>query len=240
MPLAIVRTGERVRFVAVKAGCELRNRLSALGLVPGVEIEMIQNLMWERAWLYIKKAGTIILAISVVMWFLSSFLANPQLEETYKTRIEAAQDKNEAKLLENELAEKRLEQSFAGRIGHAAAFFLKPIGLGDWKIGTALFASFGAKEVVVATLGTLYSVGAGEEDADDLKTALQKDPFYSPLVAYTLMVFVLTYVPCMAAVAVVRRETNSWRWPMFMIGYELVLAWIVSGIVYWGGKLFML
>ncbi|MGC9022430.1 MAG: ferrous iron transport protein B, partial [Dissulfurimicrobium sp.] len=177
--------------------------------------------MWERAWLYIKKAGTIILAISIVMWFLSSFPANPQLEETYKTMIEAAHDKNETRALENELAEKKLEQSLAGRIGHAVAFFLQPIGLGDWKIGTALFAGFGAKEVVVATLGTLYSVGAGEEGADDLKTALQKDPFYSPLVAYTLMVFVLTYVPCMAAVAVVRRETNSWRWPLFMIGYEL-------------------
>ncbi|MGC8736546.1 MAG: ferrous iron transport protein B [Dissulfurimicrobium sp.] len=195
--------------------------------------------MWERAWLYIKKAGTIILAISIVMWFLSSFPANPQLEETYKTMIEAAHDKNETRALENELAEKKLEQSLAGRIGHAVAFFLQPIGLGDWKIGTALFAGFGAKEVVVATLGTLYSVGAGEEGADDLKTALQKDPFYSPLVAYTLMVFVLTYVPCMAAVAVVRRETNSWRWPLFMIGYELALAWVVSFIVYWGGRLFI-
>ncbi|MGB9713060.1 MAG: ferrous iron transport protein B [Dissulfurimicrobium hydrothermale] len=195
--------------------------------------------MWERAWLYIKKAGTIILAISIVMWFLSSFPANPQLEETYKTMIEAAHDKNETRALENELAEKKLEQSLAGRIGHAVAFFLQPIGLGDWKIGTALFAGFGAKEVVVATLGTLYSIGAGEEGADDLKTALQKDPFYSPLVAYTLMVFVLTYVPCMAAVAVVRRETNSWRWPLFMIGYELALAWVVSFIVYWGGRLFI-
>ncbi|UKL14100.1 ferrous iron transport protein B [Dissulfurimicrobium hydrothermale] len=195
--------------------------------------------MCERAWLYIKKAGTIILAISIVMWFLSSFPANPQLEETYKTMIEAAHDKNETRALENELAEKKLEQSLAGRIGHAVAFFLQPIGLGDWKIGTALFAGFGAKEVVVATLGTLYSVGAGEEGADDLKTALQKDPFYSPLVAYTLMVFVLTYVPCMAAVAVVRRETNSWRWPLFMIGYELALAWVVSFIVYWGGRLFI-
>ena len=192
--------------------------------------------MWERAWLYVKKAGTIILAISIVIWFLSSFPASPRLEETYKTRIEATHDKNEAKVLENELAGKQLEQSFAGRIGHAVAFFLKPIGLGDWKIGTALFAGFGAKEVVVSTLGTLYSVGAGEEGADDLKASLQKEPFYSPLVAYTLMAFVLTYVPCMAAIAVVRRETNSWRWPLFMIGYELALAWVISFVIYWGGR----
>ncbi|MGQ9813516.1 MAG: ferrous iron transport protein B [Dissulfurimicrobium sp.] len=194
---------------------------------------------WERVWLYLKKAGTIILAMSIVIWFLSSFPANPRLEDEYKTKIEATQGKNEAKLLENELAEKLLEQSFAGRIGHGVAFFLRPIGLGDWKIGTALFAGFGAKEVVVSTLGTLYSVGGEEENVDDLKTALQKDLFYSPLVAYTLMVFVLTYVPCISAIAVVRRETNSWRWPLFMIGYELALAWVVSFIVYWGGRIFM-
>lgn len=192
--------------------------------------------MWERCWLYLKKAGTIILAISVIIWLLSTFPRQTELEAHYRARIEAASEQ-EVEALENELAEKRLERSYAGRIGHAVALALRPVGLGDWKIGTALFAGFGAKEVVVATMGTLYSLGETDEESEDLRATLRRDPFFSPLVAYTFMVFVLIYVPCMAAVAVIKKETNSWRWPLFVIAYTTALAWVVSLVVYQGGRL---
>ncbi len=194
--------------------------------------------MWERGWLYLRKAGTIILAISIIMWFLFTFPKQSALEADYEARIEAAADEEEATGLENELAEDQLALSYAGRMGHFIAPALKPVGLGDWKVATALVAGFGAKEVVVSTLGTLYSLGGEtDEESKDLQATLQADSFYSPLVAYTLMVFVLIYVPCMAVVAVVKRETNSWRWPLFVIVYTTALAWLVSLVVYQGGRL---
>ena len=196
--------------------------------------------VWERGWLYLKKAGTIILALAIVMWLLSTFPRQADVEQDYGERIaaaEKAEDEPTRTALENELAEKRLERSYAGRIGHAIAPVLRPVGLGDWKIGTALFAGFGAKEVVVSTMGTLYSLGETDEESEDLRSALSKEEFFNPLVAYTFMVFVLIYVPCLATVAVVKRETNSWRWPLFMVAYTTVLAWVVCFVVYHGGSL---
>ena len=192
--------------------------------------------MWERGWLYLKKAGTVILAFSVLIWFLSTFPQQSKLQREYAVRIaEASPDR--ARALENELARKKLEGSFAGSIGQGLSVVLRPVGLGDWKIGTALFAGFGAKEMVVSSMGTLYSLGHDREDAPDLKAALRKDRFFSPLVAYVFMVFVLVYVPCLASVAVVGRETRSWQWPLFLIAYTCVLAWVAAGVVYWSGRL---
>ena len=193
--------------------------------------------MWERGWLYLKKAGTIILVLAMALWFLSSFPEQPELEADYAQKIAAVQDEAARTALENALSEKRLELSYAGRIGRVIATALRPIGLGDWKIGTALFAGFGAKEVVVSTMGTLYSLGEADEESEDLRSALRKDGSFTPLTAYTFMVFVLIYVPCLATVAVFKRETNSWRWPLFMIAYTTVLAWVVCLVVYQGGSI---
>jgi ferrous iron transport protein B len=113
---------------------------------------------------------------------------------------------------------------------------LKPIGLGDWRMGTALFAGFAAKEVVVSTMGTLYSLGETDEESEALRGALKQD--YNKLQAYALMVFVLLYIPCVAAVAVIKRETNSWGWAGFSVLYTTALAWVVSLVVYQGGLLF--
>ena len=168
--------------------------------------------MWERAWMYLRKAGTIILAFSVVMWFLCNFPQPP-----------AGSD------------ESPLAYSLAGRLGKAAAPALKPAGL-DWKMGVGLIAGLAAKEIVVSTLGTIYSLET-EDDTESLQEALAQDPAFSPLVAYALMVFVLLYVPCMSTVAVVKRETNSWKWALFLIGYTVLLAWIMGTLVYQGGLL---
>jgi ferrous iron transport protein B len=178
--------------------------------------------MWERGWLYVKKAGTVILAISVVIWALSTF-----------PRAEAPETTD---LTEQQQAQQRLEHSYAGRIGGWIAPVLRPAGLGQWKIGTALFAGFGAKEVVVSTLGTLYGLGETDERSDALREELRRD--MTPLQGYALMVFVLLYIPCLATVAVIKRESNSWRWPLFTVAYTTLLAWGMSTLVYQLGRLF--
>ncbi|MDP6439392.1 MAG: ferrous iron transporter B, partial [Candidatus Brocadiia bacterium] len=250
--------------------------------------------MWERGWLYVKKAGTIILAISVIMWVLSTFPQYSDPDGAYGGRIAAAEtrlqtagkalqeamtaegvaglpaepadDTTEAAVAaaeaarsavaglpepvraalsarnraaaelgecRNDLAQKELAYSSAGRIGRAIVPVIRPLGLDNWKLGTALFAGFGAKEVVVSTLGTLYSLGEVGEESEPLRQALRED--MTPLQAYTLMVFVLLYVPCMAAIIVIKRETNSWRWPLFTIAYTTALAWVASFLIYQGG-----
>jgi ferrous iron transport protein B len=195
--------------------------------------------MWRRAWMYLKKAGTIILAISIVIWALTRFPLQRDLQHRYETRIAAAAEPARKASLRAEFAEKRLEQSYAGRLGRGAAWALRPAGLGHWKIGTALIAGFGAKEVIVATFGTLYSVEeeVEEEGSPALRERLRADPRFSPLTAYSLMVFVLLYVPCVATVAVVRNETRSWRWAAFLVFYTTAVAWIMSTLVYQGGRL---
>ncbi len=149
--------------------------------------------MWERTWHYIKKAGTVILAASIIVWFIATHPVPPP-EIT-------------AQLSPAESASVTAQYSIAGRISKAIEPALRPLGF-NWKIGISLIAGFSAKEIVVSTLGTVYSLGEEAED-DSLRDALRADPDFSPLVAFTLMVFVLIYVPCFATVAVVRRETNS-------------------------------
>lgn len=181
--------------------------------------------MWERTWLYLKKAGTIILAISVLMWGIFTFPAVDQAGKPFTT------------------AAAQMENSYGGRLGKAIAPVFSPLGF-DWKTGVALLAGFGAKEVVVSTLGTLYSIEDEEALTNDEGSSVKsfaerarEQSGYSPLVAYVLMLFVLLYVPCMASIAVMKRETASWKWPMFTVAYTCVLAWVVAFLVYRGGLL---
>jgi len=194
---------------------------------------------WDRTKMFLRKAGTVILALALVMWALSTFPTAPDLEADYKARMadaKAAGRGDEVAALSRQLAREKLERSYAGRLGHVLAPILRPVGLGDWKVATALVAGFGAKEIVISTLGTLYSLGS-ESGNEALREALVADTHFNPLVAFTLMVFVLTYVPCVATVVAVGRETGSLRWPLFLIGYTTVLAWATSFAVYQGGRL---
>lgn len=161
--------------------------------------------IWEKIWLFIKKAGTVILAFSIIIWALSSFPANVE----YGAR-----------------------ESFAGQIGETIAPVFEPLGFGNWESSVALISGFTAKEVVISTFGTIYNTNKG----GSLEIALQDN--FTPLSAYSFMVFILLYVPCVAVLAVVKRETNSWKWPLFMICYTTLIAWTVSFIVYRGGILF--
>ncbi len=195
--------------------------------------------MWRRAWMFLKRAGTVILLFSVVMWFLQAFPFKRALPKDYDAAIAKAESTGaSAEALRRERAAEWGKRSVAGRIGGAIAPALRPIGLGDWKIGTALVSGFFAKEVVISTLAQAYAVG--EVDVDEptpLREQIRTDPFYSPLKAYSLMLFVLLYVPCMATVAVIGRESGSWKWAVLAAGYTTALAYLVSLVVYQGGRL---
>jgi ferrous iron transport protein B len=187
----------------------------------------------ERSWMYVRKAGTIILGISIVMWALATF---PRLDpETAAIAANSGSSETTLVLTDEELATRQLDHSFVGRMGHAMEPIVAPMGF-DWKIGTALVGAFAAKEVFVAQLGIVYSVGSPDETgAAHLREKLRAD--YSPLVGFCIMLFALIASPCMATVAVIRRESGSWGWAAFQFIGLTVLAWIVTVIVYQTGTL---
>ncbi|MBU0477056.1 ferrous iron transport protein B [bacterium] len=215
--------------------------------LPPYRIPTVNGLfihMWERGVVYLKKAGTVIFVGCVLIWFLSNFPWQPRYSKDYNALIEQAQE-NEGLVskLENEKAFEKMEKSYAGRLGRMISPVFKPLGFDDWKTSVGLIGGFIAKEVVVGTLGTLHSVGEADEESKTLRQALQNQKrsdgsrMYNPLVAYSLMVFVLLYMPCVAVIAVIKRETNSWRWPIFTAVYTTAVAWIVAFLIYQGGML---
>ena len=275
--------------------------------------------MFERGIMYLKKAGTFILAASILVWFITTYpmdveyskdydALHDQVAQTYEmkdaetlahfgiatdeqkdqvneivdnmkstvadatTQAEDAgeaapeievEDDSEAPELFNDIKEQneqlfpvawamyknsvnlddenqkideqknseKLEQSYAAMFGKAINPVLKPLGF-DWKIGVSLVAGLAAKEVVVSTLGTIYAVGGDTDHPQALTDYLQNDPHFTPLIALTLMLFILIYPPCIAALAVIRRETGSWKWMLFMFFYENAFAWIACFIFY--------
>jgi len=138
---------------------------------------------------------------------------------------------DENQKIDQEQNSEKLEQSYAAMFGKAINPVLKPLGF-DWKIGVSLVAGLAAKEVVVSTLGTIYAVGGDTLHPQALTDYLQNDPDFTPLVALTLMLFILIYPPCIAALAVIKRETGSWKWMLFMFFYENAFAWIACFIFY--------
>ena len=194
--------------------------------LPPYRIPTIKGLllkMWERGWMYIRKAGTIIVLISIIIWAGFTF---PQ---------HSLKEKN---ISEENVAAIQLEQSYAGRLGHFIEPVVQPIGL-DWRSGIALMAGIAAKEVVVSTFGTVYSLGEVDPEEDDsLRESMQKDPSWSPLKALAFLIFSLIYLPCFVAMAVFYRESGSQlKWTLFLIFWTTVMAWLASFIVYQGGRL---
>jgi len=175
--------------------------------------------MWERAGVYLKKAGTVILGISIVLWALTSY---PKFESS------------DAGLSAEQRQAAELSNTVAGRIGHAMEPAIKPLGF-DWRIGTAMIGAFAAKEVFVAQLGIVYSVGAADEESEPLREKLKAN--HTPLVGFCIMLFMLISAPCMATIAVTRRESNSWKWALFQLGGLTVLAYVLTLVVYQVGSL---
>ena len=193
---------------------------------------VFQNMI-TRAWLFLKRAGTVILAISIILWALMYF---PRTVAVPSTETQASSEA--APLPENE----QLQNSYAGQLGQLIEPVIAPLGF-DWKIGVSLIASFAAREVFVSTLSIIYNVGGdANEESETLISAIQNEkkpdgtPVWTPLTALTLMVFFVLAMQCMSTVAVVRRETNSWRWPIFMVVYMTALAYFAALITYQGGK----
>ena len=188
---------------------------------------VLQNML-TRAWLFVKRAGTVILAISIILWALAYF---PRSEVT--TVPEGAPAAETV----------QLQNSYAGQLGHLIEPTIRPLGF-DWKIGVALIASFAAREVLVSTLSIIYNVGKDEnEESATLISAIrdakdeQGNTVWTPLTALTLMVFFVLAMQCMSTLAIVRRETNSWRWPLFQFAYMTAIAYAAAFATYQGGKL---
>ena len=174
-----------------------------------------------RGKLFLVNAGKIIMAISILLWFLASF---PKVDASLT-------DVNP------------IHHSYAGKIGHAMEPVIRPLGF-DWKIGIGLLTSFAAREVMVSTMATIYNVEDRGDETVNLREAMRNDkdektgvPVYTPLIALALMVFYVFAAQCMATFAIVRQETNSWKWPLFMIAYLTILAYAGAFIVYQGGLL---
>ena len=188
----------------------------------------------QRGWVFVREAGTVILAISILLWFLAYFPKDDAITQEAAQRIEAGEDEEVVAQWE---AGAQLEQSFAGRLGHAIEPAIEPLGY-DWKTGVGLIASFAAREVMVSTLGVVYSVGEADEESEPLRDRMHADrkpdgsPVHTPLTSISLMVFFVLACQCMSTLAVVKRETNSWRWPLFMVVYMTVLAYVASLLVY--------
>jgi len=215
--------------------------------------------MWDRSRIFLRRAGTVILGINIVLWALATypksdtiatdFAAKRQaLEKSFAPGLptgvsnKAARAEQLAALDQEETGEK-LRRSFAGYLGRAIEPVIAPLGF-DWKIGIGIVASFAAREVFVSTMSTVYNV---DDDATDsgrtsLARTLQEQkrpdgsPVYTPLVAVTLMVFYVFAMQCVSTVAIVRRETNSWKWPFFQWLYMGALAWGLAFITYHGGR----
>ncbi|MBW1788492.1 MAG: ferrous iron transport protein B [Deltaproteobacteria bacterium] len=193
---------------------------------------------WERTWQYIKKAGTVILGISVLIWALMSFPGMPSDQAAmWDDRIRAAENEEVRMKLSAEKARAGLAHSAAGRMGRALTHVTAPLGF-DWRTNVALVGGFAAKEVVVSTLGTAYSIGEVDAaESEGLSTRLKNEPGWTPLKAFALMIFVMVYAPCFVTVVMIRRETGSTGWALFSIVYTTALAYALTFLVYQGGRL---
>jgi ferrous iron transport protein B len=211
--------------------------------LPPYRIPTFKNLvihMWDRSKIFIKKMGGVILVGSVVVWFLSAFPQNMQPSTTqvgvpsYQSEIQKGAEIT-AELGETQGIE-RMAHSYIGRLGKLIAPVFAPIGI-DWRGSVAILTGLVAKELVVSTMGVLYAARDEKNEVDALKLAL-KDSGMTPSAALSFMAFVLIYMPCIAAIFTIRRETNSWQWTLLSITYSITLAWIIAFIIYRGGGVF--
>jgi len=199
--------------------------------------KQVMRTVLGRAKIFCVQAGTIILAMSIVLWFLAYFPRDEKIESQAAQRIAAGEEPAEVANWRDGL---QIRQSYMGRMGRGIEPVIRPLGF-DWRIGAGIVSAFAAREVLVSTLGIAFSVGEADETStllrDQLRNARRPDgtKAYTILIAVSLMVFFVLACQCMATLAVVRRETNSWRWPLFLFSYMTVLAYLGSLAVYQGG-----
>jgi len=192
--------------------------------------KLIWHVVWGQAKDYLNKAGTFILFASVLIWFASNYPKQPELEKQYQQKIELAQSEAKKSKLKNELKRLEMENSYLGQIGKFSEPFFAPLGF-NWKLSVALESGLAAKEVVVSTLGVLYSVGdSGDAEDKTLQEKIRED--ISIPVALAFIVFVMLYIPCFASMAVFVREAGGWRYLVYLFLMTTGTAWIFSFITY--------
>ena len=244
-------------------------------------LKVVLRHMWDRSKMFLQRAGTVILGINILLWFLATYPRDPETSQNYDRQrsqvvemafpnlnapAEIAAKLAEVRALSSEfiatnhspeaLASPKILQldhaqegdalrhSFAGRLGHWIEPIVKPLGF-DWKIGIGIVASFAAREVFVSTMSVVYNVGK-LEDSDEATSSLTRvlqaekradgSPMYSPLTGLSLMLFYVFALQCVSTVAVTRRETNSWKWPLFQWVYMTGLGWLFAFLFYQTGR----
>ena len=206
--------------------------------MPTVKSMMLH--MWDRSKMYLQKAGTIILATSIILYLCNTYPEKTEFSQDYDAQIEAAQKAGAAEddetvvALENAKQNETLEYTISGRVGKVLEPIFAPMGF-DWKISTATIGALAAKEVFVAQMGILYSEGEADEESEGLRATLSKQ--YTPLQAFCMMLFALLSIPCLATLAIIKRELNSWKMAVMEGAGLFVLAWVITTIVYQVGSL---
>jgi ferrous iron transport protein B len=220
-------------------------------------LKIVLRHMWDRSRLFLRRAGTVILGINILLWFMASYPRHAAVEQQFAgarsalqrsySQIHASPEQQRQALeqIDTARAGERLRGSFAGQAGRLLQPLIAPLGF-DWKIGIGLVSSFAAREVFVSTMSIVYNVAEGSDEdthTKDLAQVLRQQkrpdgtPVYTTLTAVTLMVFYVLALQCVSTVAVVRRETNSWKWPLFQWIYMGALAWVFAFVTYQGGRL---
>lgn len=208
--------------------------------------------MWDKSRQYLRKMGGVILVASIIIWFLGYFPRDKERELQFDNQISRVEtqfgnneidDNRKTELIEEVEDQRNIahqEESYIGRIGKTIEPVMRPLGF-DWKISVSLLSGMAAKEVVVSTLGVLYT--GDSENQESLETRLVSDtqadgtPTFTPLVIVSLLLFVLIYFPCVATIAAIKEESGSWKWGVFSIIYTTLLAWIISFLVYQIGNM---
>ncbi len=200
--------------------------------------------MWHKAEHFLKKMGGVVLVFSVILWWAGEYPKSPRVASRYDKKIEAVRTnadvsaKKKQKRIEQLHAQKHasiMKHTYIGRIGHVLEPAVRPFG-SDWRGAVSLVTGFVAKEVVVGSMGVLYAVGT---DVNEKSTALQQKlrNYYTPVSALAFMFFALLYTPCLVALVTVIRELKSWKWSVFSVAYQVLLAWTAATVVYQVGKL---
>jgi ferrous iron transport protein B len=193
-------------------------------------LKLIWHTVVTKTWMYLKKAGTFIAAASMLIWFLSTYPHNFELEESYTQKIEEAQDEEEVRLLLNEFEQKNLEQSYLGTIGKFSEPIFAPLGF-DWKMSVALQTGLAAKEVVVSTLGVLYSLGADvDEENNSLMGVISQNISFAS--AMSFIVVIMIYLPCLAASIVFTREAGGIKYFFYLLAFTSIAAYTLAFITY--------
>jgi ferrous iron transport protein B len=203
------------------------------------QFQTVITTMYEKSKTFVLEAGKIILAISIVLWVLASYGPGDSMEQAASSvllpKVETAEAMSE---YHTKVASKEIQASYAGIVGKWVEPAIAPLGY-DWKIGIALICSFAAREVFVSTMATIYSIGADSEDIQTLQQLLSTEtrddtgePTFNSATVWSLLVFYAFAMQCMSTIAIVKRETKSWKWPIIQTVYMTVLAYVSALFVY--------